>query len=339
MMKRRAKRNTTNVFSGPRALQNYLDPGKNPDTPMVELPASMNPYLSEGVRIFVKMPPPFTTKAFAMLGMLNARSKRPGFKALKRVIIKSSGGAAAAMTLAARIIFNVPVTETVLPASIAPGKREFLRLCGARTFLDYELPDGYADADAYVKSEGKKDGVWEAPQYEDVTNIEGYGPLVKQCKRQTRNRMKIVSFGLGTSGLGNAFARLSDLICVGAQCSADDAVPGIRPPKRLRKVPLYKKKLFSSVVTVGTKAAYRCSIALCRIGLLLGPSSGAAYKAMLEKLKKLKRSGRLKTLVRANGGKLICVVIGHDSPFLYLEKYTTHLKDREVRPKFAKHAA
>lgn len=47
--------NLLNVFSGPDSLSHYFDPGQNPLLPLVELPAALNPFRKDGVRIYAKM--------------------------------------------------------------------------------------------------------------------------------------------------------------------------------------------------------------------------------------------------------------------------------------------
>lgn len=44
-----------NVYSGPQALKQYFDPDEQPLLPLVELPASLNPLLDDGVHIYAKM--------------------------------------------------------------------------------------------------------------------------------------------------------------------------------------------------------------------------------------------------------------------------------------------
>ena len=44
-----------NVFKGRDSLAQYLDPDQNPPLPLVEIPDSLNPLRSDGVRIFAKM--------------------------------------------------------------------------------------------------------------------------------------------------------------------------------------------------------------------------------------------------------------------------------------------
>ena len=47
--------NHLNVFQGPDAVRDLLDPSKIPNLPLVELPASLNPYVGDKVRIFAKL--------------------------------------------------------------------------------------------------------------------------------------------------------------------------------------------------------------------------------------------------------------------------------------------
>ena len=44
-----------NVFKGKHALRDFLDPGKHPYLPMVELPPELNPLAADRVRIFAKL--------------------------------------------------------------------------------------------------------------------------------------------------------------------------------------------------------------------------------------------------------------------------------------------
>lgn len=44
-----------NVFKGPDSLINYFDPDLQPPLPLVELPAKLNPFRRNGIRIYAKM--------------------------------------------------------------------------------------------------------------------------------------------------------------------------------------------------------------------------------------------------------------------------------------------
>ena len=47
--------NRLNVFSGPDAIKDFLNPGNLPYLPLVELPAALNPLHADGVRIQAKL--------------------------------------------------------------------------------------------------------------------------------------------------------------------------------------------------------------------------------------------------------------------------------------------
>ena len=47
--------NHLNIYKGPDSLRNYFDPDEQPPLPLVELPEKLNPYYSDGVRVYAKM--------------------------------------------------------------------------------------------------------------------------------------------------------------------------------------------------------------------------------------------------------------------------------------------
>lgn len=44
-----------NVFKGPDAVARYFDPDQNPPLPLIEIPDRLNPFRSDGVRIYAKL--------------------------------------------------------------------------------------------------------------------------------------------------------------------------------------------------------------------------------------------------------------------------------------------
>ncbi|KAI6778492.1 uncharacterized protein J7T54_000388 [Emericellopsis cladophorae] len=47
--------NPLNVYKGGDSVQRYFDPDSSPPLPLVEIPAVLNPYKEDGVRIYAKM--------------------------------------------------------------------------------------------------------------------------------------------------------------------------------------------------------------------------------------------------------------------------------------------
>ena len=46
--------NNLNVYGGLTAINDFLNP-ENHLTPLVELPSSLNPFLADGIHIYIKM--------------------------------------------------------------------------------------------------------------------------------------------------------------------------------------------------------------------------------------------------------------------------------------------
>jgi len=68
-----------NVFSGPEAIRDFLNPGKLPPTPLVELPPSLNALAEDGVRLQAKLMnllPLGNVKAAPAFNMLEQAAKR-----------------------------------------------------------------------------------------------------------------------------------------------------------------------------------------------------------------------------------------------------------------------
>ncbi|KAJ5652108.1 hypothetical protein N7507_009534 [Penicillium longicatenatum] len=83
--------NPLNVFKGSDSLAQYFDPDASPPVPLVELPDSLNPLRSDGVRIYAKMLtalPAQNVKSLPALNMLYAA----GDSIQDKTIVEASSG-------------------------------------------------------------------------------------------------------------------------------------------------------------------------------------------------------------------------------------------------------
>jgi cysteine synthase len=101
-------------------------------------------------------------------------------------------------------------------------------------------------------------------------------------------------------------------------------VPGVRSLARLREIEFDWKSATDAIVEVGTVESYKRSMQLCRAGIVAGPSSGFALVALQRFLGEKKRDSALDKLRNADG-EIVAVFICCDTPFAYLDKYSTHL--------------
>ena len=87
-----------NVFAGADSLKQFLNPEQH-ITPLVELPAFLNPFLVDGVHIFLKMQnflPLANVKSISARGMLNQVQNISQYKGL---VENSSGNTAFSLQL------------------------------------------------------------------------------------------------------------------------------------------------------------------------------------------------------------------------------------------------
>ncbi len=133
-----------NVYEGPEATRNFLDPSNYPPTPLVELPAALNPFHERGVRIFAKLMyllPLLSVKSLPALHMLMCAEHSGKLRDIDMIVESSSGNTAFSLSIAATA-FGVRRVVAVVPWDIAPGKLELLRLCGAEPKLMRDGPWG-----------------------------------------------------------------------------------------------------------------------------------------------------------------------------------------------------
>ena len=97
--------NNINVFEGKDSIKDYLNPGKLPYLPLVEIPKALNPFYGDGVRVFAKVMTfigMHNVKAIPAYNMMAEHEKRGELEGVSNVIENSSGNTISALAAAAR---------------------------------------------------------------------------------------------------------------------------------------------------------------------------------------------------------------------------------------------
>jgi cysteine synthase len=318
----RKSRNSMNFFTGPDSVRNFLNPDCNPPIPLVELPDNLNPFASQRVRLFAKLMyllPLLNSKSLPVLNMLMEVSRK--LDGVHTIVENSSGNTAFSLAIMAPL-FGVESVRAFVPQDIAPGKLELLRLSGAEISFAKKT-SGIVEA----RRIGKRKGFLNLDQYANVANVAAHAKwTAKQIWEQTTGNLSLFCTGLGTTGtaLGakQFFKKQSPKVTVvGVYCLPDNAVPGVRSMEALKEISFRWKSELLHRVGIGTKDSFRKSLALCRAGLLAGPSSGFAFAGLL---KFIEQHANLDEL-RNREGEVIAAFVCPDSPFPYLDKYSTIL--------------
>ncbi|HXX13339.1 MAG TPA: pyridoxal-phosphate dependent enzyme [Candidatus Eremiobacteraceae bacterium] len=319
---RKRRPNSTNFFVGPDAIRKLLDPDCNPPLPLVELPERLNPFTAYRVRLFAKLMyllPLLNLKSLPALNMMLNASRK--LKGVHTIVENSSGNTAFSLAIVARL-FGIRSVRALVPQDIAQGKLEMLRLSGAEISFAKNI-----GGIALARRIGKRRGFINLDQYANRANLAAHAKwTAKQVWEQTDGKLSVFCAGLGTTGTALGAIQFfkkqsSEVRVVGVYCLPDNAIPGVRSMEALEEISFPWKSKVPHRVGVSTKESFRKSLALCRAGLMAGPSSGFALAGLL---KFIEQHADLDQLRNRDGQILACFVCP-DSPFPYLDKYSTIL--------------
>jgi cysteine synthase/rhodanese-related sulfurtransferase len=321
-----------NVFSGPSAIRDFLDPDRQPMLPLVELPDDLNPFAADGVRIYAKMMnmvPLANVKSLPALNMLRRRHESGELAGVTTLIENSSGNTVFSLGIIARI-FGILRTKAIVSHEVSRGKLQLLRFFGVEISVNEEpiCPDpSDVNSGIYLaKRAGTQKGWWNPGQYENEANPEAHarwtGP---QILAQTAGELTVFCAGLGTTGTmvgagGFLKKHVSHITNVGVVRKPNNPVPGVRTRNLLREIAFDWNGAADATVEAGTKEAFEESLRLCRRGVLVGPSSGFALAGLLAFLRGKKEGAELDAL-RNTQGEIVAVFICPDSPFPYIDEY------------------
>ncbi len=330
------KPNFNNVFAGPDAVKNFLNPDYNPPLPLVEIPDQLNPFRKDEVRVFAKLMnflPLANVKSLPAYNMLLEKEKE--LKGTKSLIENSSGNTVFSLAVIGRI-FDIPKTEAIVSHEVTWGKLQLLRLFGTEIMVNEEpiCPDP-ADRESGIykaKQIGKRKGWFNPGQYDNEANPKAHekwtGP---QIWEQTEGKITIFCSGLGTTGTivgtGKYLKKQSPKVTtIGVARLPNNPVPGVRTPNLLRQIAFDWKRSTDHIEEVGTKESFKKSLELCRAGIVTGPSSGFALQGLFQFIAKQKENGGLENL-KNKDGEVVAVFICPDSPFPYLDEYFEFLDE------------
>ncbi|KAJ6789165.1 hypothetical protein PWT90_03289 [Aphanocladium album] len=322
--------NNLNVYKGPESIRDYFDPDTAPPLPLVEVPASLNPYHGDGVRIFAKMMSMHPANNVKCMPALNLLEKSIKPDVTKTIVEYSSGSTVLSMSLIGRAIYGLDDIRAFLSNKTSIAKIRLMQLFGISITLfggpsQPEPLDERGGIRAAQRLGSETDEAINPNQYENDNNWKSHvrwtGPqIVKQLPE-----INLICAGMGTSGtmtgLGTYFKGAKpNVFRLGVCTAAGDRVPGPRSYALLGPVTFPWKSSVDHVEEVGSYESYRLSLELCRQGLVCGPSSGFNLKGLYQYIDKQKADGSLSKLAGSDG-LINCVFLCCDLPYQYVNEY------------------
>lgn len=326
------------VFCGENALKQYLSPANYQKTPLVELPPDLNPYCSQGVRIFAKiMPlvPLMNIKSIPAYSMLSKAAERGELNGIDTVIESSSGNTVLSLSVIARM-FGIDETRAIVDHSIAPALLRMLRLFGIEVMLHpgpgHELYNNVQPRSERARELGSQQGWLNPGQYSNQDNPAGFGKwLAPDLWSQTSGKLAVLSGALGTCGtiygISTELRKRNPSLQVIACCpQPGQAVPGPRERSQLVDVAFPWQDAVNVRMELTAEESFAASVKLLRRGIMGGPSSGMNYAGLLRYIDNQKESGQLEQMLQGCG-ELTCVFLCCDSPLAHVDEYFDALGD------------
>ena len=323
--------NNKNIFKGEKAIFDYLTPGATGPTPLIELPSRLNPFLKDGVHIYIKLVqsvPLANIKSIPAWHMLSAIPKKELTK-IENLVEYSSGNSALSLAILSRH-FGIPKMHAIITPSVPKNKQNLLRLLGTDLIISDgpSCPDPCSDVGGAwdARQMGKKSGWRNLNQYMNYDGPEGEGKTIGgELLKQFGKKLNIVCISIGTGstvlGTGSYLKKkIPKLFVIANSIKNGSSIPGPREQKNVSKLYFPWQKVVDLEIPVAEKPAYEMSLKLIREGIFVGPSTGMQLAGILEFLEKSKKEKMLKK-------NTTIALIACDTMFPYIEEYFTVLPE------------
>ncbi|OJD33805.1 cysteine synthase b [Diplodia corticola] len=334
--------NELNVYSGEDSLKKYYDPDYQPPLPLVEIPACLNPFRKDGVRIYAKMMTMLPANNVKALPAMNLLEKSVEKDKTKTVIEYSSGSTVISMSLVGRVFHGIDDTRAYLSNKTSDAKLKLMQFFGLNITLfggpsQPEPLDERGGIQAARRKAEQDESVVNPNQYENDANWQAHykwtGPQILRQLPQ----ISVLCAGMGTSGtmtgMGTYFKDAKpSVVRVGVCTAAGDRVPGPRSYALMSPVTFPWRNAIDTMEEVGSTDSYTLSLALSREGLVCGPSSGFNLQGLYQFLAKRRAANTLSSLADPSTGLITCVFLCCDLPYQYINEYFAALPPTRFHP-------
>jgi len=264
--------------------------------------------------------------------MLNNFFKNKHIK-IKNLIEYSSGNTALSLTILSQY-FGISKMHAIITPDVPKHKQRLLQLVGTNLLISHgsPSPDVFAkEGGIYdAKMIGKKNGWYNLNQYENPGNVESSREYIgKELWYQFGNKLSIFVSTIGTAGTITGAgtylkSKKSNIKVIGTPIKKGFSIPGPRGEVAINKLGIKWQDIVDEVVPIASRPAFEKSLALIRLGLFVGPSTGMQLAALLTKLEEYKKENKLKKL-KNKDGEIICCFLACDSMAPYVDDYFKNL--------------
>ena len=325
------KKNSKKIFIGENAIFDFLNPNSFSMTPLVELPASLNNFKKDKVRIFIKLSqflPLANIKSLFAWGMLSSLSPETLNKT-KHLVEYSSGNTVFSLTVLSKY-FGIPNMHAIITPDVPAEKKKILKLIGANLLISNgpSCPDVFGQEGGVYEAKmlGQQKGWLNMNQYLNLNSPKASEDFIgKEIWEQTDGSVSIFCSSIGTSGTiygaGSYLKKKNkNILVVGASIKRGSSIPGPRGEDAIPKLGFPWKDVVDMTMPIDQESAFRKSLELIRAGLLVGPSTGMQL-SMIEKIVASMKKNKTLNKYKNKNGEIIITFMAGDTMFPYIDEY------------------
>lgn len=268
------------------------------NTPILEVDKKITDLKNVNLFIKCELFNPFgSLKDRAALSMLE--DEIDSIKKDDKIVIESSSGNTAKALQVICSINDIPF-KTVTNRIKIPETRDILKIVGAEIeelpgLSECPDPSDPNDPVAYIERivSSNKDKYYHTNQYTNLKNPEAHFLHTGKEIYEDIGNVDYFFGTLGTTGstrgtIEYLLTKNSNLKKIGIIAEKGDNIPGIRNKDEMHEVGIFEKSLYDDIISVNSMEAIDGMLILNRkIGLLAGPTSGAAYIGAINYLKEI----------------------------------------------------
>jgi cysteine synthase len=330
------------VFEGEGAILDYLNPKSLGMTPLIELPATVNHFKKDKVRIFIKLvnsSPLLNIKYFTAWQMLSGIPKDK-LGTIDNLVEFSSGNTVFSLAILSKY-FGIPNMHAIITPDVLEHKKKLLKLAGADILISDgpRCPDVSSQTGGVYQAKilGDKDGWYNLNQYTNKNSqIASETYIGKELWNQFGNKITIFVSTIGTSGTIFGAGKFlkeknKNIFICGATIKRGSSIPGPRGEDAIGKLSFPWSFVVDKTIPVDQESAYLESLKLIRLGFLVGPSTGmqlAMINKMVSKMKKDKTLNKYKN----KNGEIWITFLACDTMFPYVDDYFSVLPKKYFKP-------
>lgn len=338
----KSHKSSKKVFEGESAILDYLNPKSLGMTPLIELPASVNRFKKDKVRIFIKLAqfvPLMNIKSLSSWQMLSGIPEKDITKT-EHLVEYSSGNTVFSLALLSKH-FGISQMHAIITPDVPDHKKKLLKLAGAELLISDgpRSPDVASQTGGVYEAKvlGGKNGWLNMNQYMNKNSpLASELYIGRELWNQLGNKMTIFISTIGTAGtifgVGKFLKNKNKNILIGgASIKRGSSIPGPRGEDAIGKLGFPWASVVDKTMSIDQESAYLQSLNLIRLGLLVGPSTGMQLSMINKMVTKMKKDKTLNKYKNKNG-EIVINFIGADTMFPYVDDYFSILPKKYFKP-------